>query len=239
MESYIFRHGQSQYKQGMVSLGEADDLTLEGVRTVRDSADHLGKRLDKSTPVLIHSSSFGRCLHTARIIGDTLSGLGFGVSGITIDPTLREVENFDWSLFHPLVVGGELEYEGQRFGVDDSLTNPNGLSSVRYFRSDSAHRLSEEAKRSLPKEYLERVASFERYHSVSQRLDTKLDELSEAKGEVPILCTHEALTGRFAEDLAESPQALFERGKYFGVKNDSGLWVPVNYQEGALIYDGD
>ncbi len=241
MDTYIFRHGESPYAQGIVSLKEADDLTPDGVVNVKDSASHLGQRLSRDFPVEIHSSPFGRCLHTARIIGNTLSDLRFRVSGITEDSTLSEVENFDWGLFLPLVVGGELEYGSERFTVDDSLTNPQGLSSVRYFRSDSAHGLSQGARKTLPREYLERIDSFERYPSVSGRLDTKLKALSDVERTraVPVICTHEALTGRFAEDLTGSPKALLGRGKYFGVRSEDGTLVPINYQKGALISEGN
>lgn len=237
MEAYIFRHGESPYEQGEVSLREADDLTPEGARTVRDSANHLGRRLrllDQDSPIQIYSSSFGRCLHTAKVIGNALSDSGFSVAEIRENDSLGEVGNFDWDLYHQLAVGGEIEYDGEKFIVDNSLTNPQGLGQTNYFRSDAAHNLSDKAKASLPEKYLERVDSFERYPSVSARLDSKLEDIGRENGVIPIISTHEGLTGKFIEGLTGNKNAFLDRGKYFGVKSEGGIWVPFAPQEDAI-----
>lgn len=235
MESYIFRHGDTHYKQGEVSFSEANDLTNEGIQIVEDSSKGLSKRLRQDLPIQIHSSPFGRCLHTARIIGENLTEEGYMVLDIGVDRLISEVGNFDWSLFYPLVVGGEIEYEGEKFGVDKSLTNPGGLSSVRYLREDLAHALSDKAKRRLPTKYLDKIASFERYPSVTSRLNLKLDSLRNRDFEIQIISTHEGLTGRFIEQLAGNNEAFLGRGKYFGVKTESGIFVPYTCQTDSVL----
>lgn len=235
METYVFRHGESPYKQGKVSLSEAYDLTNQGISVVRDSTKDLSDRLKQGLPVQIHSSPFGRCLHTAKIIGQTLSEDGHRVSEVREDELIGEVGNFDWSLFCPLVTGGDIEYEGERFRVDKALTNPQNVSSVRYFREDLAHRLSDQAKRTLPLKYQKRIASFERYPSIADRLNLKLESLKNRNGEVQIISTHEGLTGRFIEQLTGQNEAFLGRGKYFGVKTEGGILIPCAYQTDAIL----
>jgi len=235
MEAYVFRHGETEYNQGMVSLQAANDLTPEGARVVNNSANHLSQRLDKNKQIQISSSPFGRSLYTAKIIQDVLNKDGFNVDEIKTDVGLREVKDFDWELFHPLVDGGEIQYGNEKFVVDKSLTNPQNLHLIEYFRSDASHNLSQKAKSSLPQNYLERIESFERYPSVSGRLDSKLETLSEEDGVIPILSTHEGLTGEFVEQLAGGNKtASLERGKYFGVKSEGGIWVPYANQKDII-----
>jgi len=234
MKAYIFRHGESPYNQRQVSLAEADDLSPEGGRSIRDSASHLGEILSNDLPVQIYSSPFGRCLHSSKIIRDTLVNNGFDVADIKEDYDIEEVRNFEWALFHPLVLGGEVQYEDQRFTVNSSLTNSHRLGLIDYFRSDSAHNLSEEARQSLPNEYLEIVASFERYPSVYSRLDTKLKSIESEDSTTPVICTHEALTGRFIDRLTGNKNAYLKRGKYFGVRSNRGIWIPFASQENVI-----
>ena len=234
MEAYIFRHGESPYNQRQVSLAEADDLSSGGEKIMKDSANHLGKILSNNLPVQIYSSPFGRCLHSSKIIKDTLANNEFDVKDIREDYDIEEVKNFEWDLFHPLVLGGEVQYKDQRFAVDSSLTNPHRLSLVDYFRSDSSHNLSKEARQFLPSEYLKIVDSFERCPSVYSRLDTKLKSIESGNSTTPIICTHEGLTGRFIERLTDNKNAYLKRGKYFGVKSNKGIWIPFAPQENVI-----
>jgi len=234
MKAYIVRHGESPYNQRQVSLAEANDLSSEGERSIKDSTNHLGEILSNDLPVQIYSSPFGRCLHSSKIIKDTLANNGFDVADIREDYDIEEVRNLEWDLFHPLVLGGEVLYENQRFTVDNSLTNPHRLGLVDYFRSDSTHNLSEEARQSLPKEYVERITSFERYPSVYSRLDTKLKSIENENSTTPIICTHEGLTGRFIGRLTGNKNAYLKRGKYFGVRSNKGIWIPFAPQENVI-----
>jgi len=234
MEAYIFRHGETSYQQGKVCLSEAHDLTPEGISTVNNSSSELAKKLDPSLPVQIHSSPFGRCLHTAKVIKDNLERRGIKALDIIGDDLIEEIRNFEWELFCPLVNGGEIEFEGDKFEVDKSLTNPQNLSSVRYLREDLAHKLAEEARKTLPPKYLRRIASFERYLSAVNRLNTKVNSLRNRNGEIQILSTHEGLTGRFIEQLSGQKEAFLGRGKYFYVRTEGGIIVPETYQEGAI-----
>ncbi len=239
---YLFRHGETTYQQDRVLLDHASDLTPKGIETVRESANDLATQLDTlvqqaSTPIRIHSSPFGRCLHTAKVIQDILSKRGFKVQDIAQDELLAEVENWNWELFFPLVTGTEIEYEGSRLEVNKELTNPKNLSLISYFREDAVHKLSDEAKRSLPKEYLEKIAQFERSTSVTDRLRQKLELLDWDKKEVSILTTHEGLTGDLVQQLSSRNDAFLDRGKYFGVRKESGILLPYHCQADAINYE--
>lgn len=235
MKAYIFRHGETEYHQGKVSLQEANDLTPEGVQTVIKSTNHLSQRLDKNKPIQISSSPFGRSLYTAKIIQDALSKNGFTVNDIREDDNLSEVGNFEWELFYPLVEGGEIQYGNDKISIDKSLTNPQNLHFIEYFRSDAAYNLSQKAKASLPKNFLERIDSFEKNSSVFGRLDSKLEKLSDTDDVIPIISTHEGLTGKFIEKLANGNKiASLKRGKYFGVKSEGGIWIPYADQKDAI-----
>ncbi len=233
MRVYVFRHGKSEYKQGRVSISEANDLTPDGIETVRNSTNCLSSRISKDVSSGISSSPLGRCLHTSNIIRQTLSEKGFRTHEIEVDDILGE-ENLDWDLFEYLVGGGEVEYEGENFFVDKTLTNPRGVSSTRYFREDLANKLSEEARKTLPAKYLERIALFETHASVSGRLEKKLNSLNGHDEDMHIIATHEGLTGKFIEQLSGNIEACLSSGKYLVVKNKEGIWVPDSYQDGAI-----
>lgn len=234
MEVYVFRHGDSKYTQGIVFPSKANDLTDFGITAVAKSSEHLANKLKKSIPVQIYSSPFGRCLYTAKIIEKVLKKSGLKIEGIDIDESIGEVKNFEWSLFYPLVVGGKIEYEREKFLVDSNLTNPKKVGFAKYFRKDFAHQLSKRAKKSLPKQYLERIASFERCPFVLKRFDSKLEQLM-IPNRISIISTHDGLIGRFIEQLSGNENSFLDRGKYFLLRHQNGIWVPYNLQKGAIL----
>src|SRR3989344_6144085 len=110
MGIYVFRHGETEYKQGndRLTLGKANDLTPEGERIVRASASHLANLIASTergytTPVKIHTSPMGRCIHSSEIIGNDLTDEGLNVLPIELNEDLEEVRNFDWKLFQILL----------------------------------------------------------------------------------------------------------------------------------------
>src|SRR3989344_3428990 len=241
MDVYIFRHAASNYRQGMVNLVEANDLTLDGIIDTTNSAADLAKRLEKLSkgallPVQLSSSPFGRCLHSSKIIDETLTNAGFLAHPIKISNNLGEVGNFEWYLFNALVKGGKIEYEGETFDVNPDLTNPQNLKITRYFRTDSAHKLAWNARQSLPKSCLDRVDTFERYHSVVKRLSSELETILSFDAQIQVICTHEGLTGEFIEQISKSQDAYLNMGMYFGARNEGGIWVPYDCQKGAINY---
>ena len=233
METYIFRHGETNYQQGKVNIDEAHDLTSDGIRVVKNSTNNLANKLKHNHPILISSSPFGRCLHTSKIIKDCLNNKVSNVVDIDIDNNLGEVENFKWDLFYPLVIGGHAEYNGDRFIVNKSLTNPQNASPIKYFRDDSTHNLSPMAKKTLPSEYAKKISEFEKYSSVIGRLNSKLDSLKDSL-QINILSTHEGLTGELIKQISKQDEAFLNRGKYFGVETQNGLIIPYNCQEDAI-----
>ena len=142
METYIFRHEESGYTQGKVSLGRASDLLPGGTVRVGLKVQHLGNRLTQGRAVRITSSPYGRTLHTARLISDVLREGGHNVEGIIPDERLEEIRDFDRSLFLALVNGGNIDNDDSRFTINPSFTNPGKLSATNYFRSDAHHNLS-------------------------------------------------------------------------------------------------
>lgn len=236
MGTYIIRHGDAGYQQGKVNISMANDLTENGVDTVNKTALHLSNTIESegNSQVQLYSSPFGRCLHTSRIVRDVLASRGSDIKPIQITNDLEEVRNFEWNLFYPLVVGGELKYNGDAIAVDVDLTNPQRDSPTRYFRGDLVHKLSKTARDSLPKSYLERINQFERYPSVTSRLSSWLAEHKNNEGIELVVCTHEGLTGDLIEQVTRNKEAYLQRGKYFAVKNENGIFVPYISQDNSV-----
>ena len=96
MKAYIFRHSQTNYKQGRTSLEEANDLTLEGREIILQYGLRLAIQLNGDSTVRILSSPFGRCLDSAKTTQNAFSFLEKTVDSITPTEGLREVDNFEW-----------------------------------------------------------------------------------------------------------------------------------------------
>jgi broad specificity phosphatase PhoE len=227
MGIYVFRHGDSEYRQGKVDISIADDLLPIGVKTVRESAKSLAQRLtgDGEDFVRLRSSPFGRCLYTAKVLKEALKEQGIDSDEIETSLSLEEVRNLDWKSFYPLIVGGEVSYDGLKFSVDKDLTNPERLSPVRYFRTDAAHNLSEKARASLPLKYLDRLDITESYKEVAARFKNFALTLMENERDlvqnmdpIEVLVTHEGLTGDFIVPCVGNPEAYLARGKFFELK---------------------
>jgi len=240
MRAYLLRHGETGYRQGnaSISLAEASDLTSNGEEDVFKSAANLGMVLSQGTQgrpaISIHSSPTGRTLHTARLARDTLQQKDIVTVGeIKVNQDLREVDNFDWSLFSPLVTGGDVSYDSEQFTVDPSLTNPRGLSIATFFRSDAHLSLPANARASLPQAYVTRLEIFEPYRSVVERLHGVLASL-QSQPEHHLLAVHEGGTGDFVEALAGSKDAYLVRGRYITLEGSDHDWAAVSAQDGAI-----
>src|SRR3989338_4413223 len=74
----IFRHGHRARKQDLEkpSIENADDLTLEGVEYVKESAEELADLIKPEEEVVIWASPFGRTLHTAKLVAEVLEQKG-------------------------------------------------------------------------------------------------------------------------------------------------------------------
>ena len=209
----IFRHGASRYSQRETALEEANDLTEEGIEKVIANAGEFAKALSPARKVAMYSSPMGRALHTAKIISGVLHGKGLPVQQCSIEHLLTEVLNFRWSLFAPLVNGGEVSYNGSTFAVDARQTNPEGLSEQSYFMADNSQEIAQRLRGKLPDAYIDALAQFEKYPSVSARMDRFLGGIDDCQSDV-IAVTHEALLCRILHDATEGRVNSLEPGSY-------------------------
>jgi broad specificity phosphatase PhoE len=218
----LFRHGQAKYQQLDVPYEEANDLTDEGIAIVAVNAKNLAE-LVKNEQIRLVSSPMGRAKHTARIIANEISKYGKNPNCEIIDD-LIEVRNFEWRLFCPLMIGGNVEYEGEKFDVDKSLTNPTGLEYPGFYIHFNG--LTNEAKNKLPKPYVERVESFERYDSIVKRTRDVLSKLSSEGPERTIVATHDALLMPLMGIFYNRTKYSMDPGNYLTLKrNESGLYI--------------
>src|SRR5690242_1299941 len=114
---YIFRHGISQERQGRASLSEANDLTEEGINIVIKNAKDIAQKIDRRQPIIIQSSPWGRCIHTALLIAGILKEQQLAIAKhndalIHINENLRR-SGFQAAKVLPLVYGGSLDIGGQ------------------------------------------------------------------------------------------------------------------------------
>lgn len=239
MKAFVFRHGGCKYAQRETSVAGADDLTLEGVRIVKASAIDLVNKIGLSDgKTQIVSSPFGRTLHTAMVIKDSLVQEGITVGEITVERDLGEIRGFEYATFLPLVIGGKIEYEGEKFNIDRNLTNPGKYGPIKYFRTDSVRNLPQKVRAGFPGKYLRMIDEMETYEFVANRFRGCLDRLS---GEDAIIVTHEALTGDFVERVVRSTTektSFLERGKYISFeKGVGGGWNFHYMPEGAVQFE--
>jgi hypothetical protein len=238
MRIFIFRHGHCKYGQGIVNLAEACDLTSEGIGVVRASAFDLAERIGlHNSGIQIVSSPFGRTLHTAKVIHDSLLERGSIVSGVGIHSDLGEIRGFEYSTFLPLVVGGSAVYEGETFVVDRDLTNPQRYGPILYFRTDSVRGLSQKARASLPGRYIQMIDGMESYESVANRFKNCLNGLD---GDEAIIVTHEAPTGDFVEMAVRSntkKTSFLDKGKYISFERGGREWEIHYMPEGAVQFE--
>ncbi len=168
----IFRHGKSLYSQGNENqtLEGANDLTPESISFVRSNAEKMAAKISTVfKKIMIHSSPTGRTLHTSRIIKEVLEKRGFEVV-VELDEEIGEVRSFSWSLFEPLMNGGTITYGQNTFVVNKKMTNPKGLGYPDYFMTDAIHRVSRRIKANWPKDFVQRLESFETFDSVTARV---------------------------------------------------------------------
>ncbi len=185
----IVRHGKSSYKQQEVAVELADDLTPEGISAVKEGTQALAEIIKPDEEIAIWSSPLGRAIHTAKIIAETLKQKGFhprkkGVAspwGIKVFQELTEVKGFSWSLFSPLINGGQVDLNGRSFFVKKEETNPNNLPYPDYYIQDAIADIPPEVRQSLPPDYVEVIEGFEKFREVTERLMRPLSRLKELR----------------------------------------------------------
>ncbi len=216
-----------------MSLSEANDLTTAGEAEVRLHAKHFAHTV-WDIPTFILSSPTGRALHTAKLIVAALEAVGALVneSNIIVEPRLTEVANFTWTLFCPLVLGGEVEYAGRRFTVDTKLTNPRGLTVGQYYNGDAIKAISRDVRAMLPPEYVAYIDTIEKFGSVSGRLLGAISQgLLYAVAPRPtfhlIFVTHDALAG--------FPAAVFSEDRVTGIPQ--GQFISMHLDGSRMLID--
>ena len=241
MKSFIFRHGESPYKQGnrtctAEEVETALDLTDRGIGVVLSNATRAAGLLDPKGKVTIVTSPVPRCVHSARLIRLTLRHSGFNWNAkvqeqyqsvrIRVEPLLCEVRNFVWDVYRPLFEGGEVTWEGRTFTIDKKETNPSDLNDMDYFYTDSAHKIPEEVLAQYPISFVEKIRKFERTASTHDRMMEVLSTYcSEDMGQV-IFVTHNALVGWLAALYSDDKNAGLAPGNYISlVCTENGSFI--------------
>jgi broad specificity phosphatase PhoE len=242
MRVYITRHGETEYRQGIVSLGEADDLTNLGRDTVVmsaiDAANNM--KINGITKTRIKSSPYGRTLFTAKLWECFLRICGIETPNIEICPELTEIKNLDYpGLLSKLIAGGEISYSDGKFVVYPNESNPEKYPPYcYYFRRDCMHKLPEGFRKKLPREITDKIDATETFVDATKRFKDVLGSL-DSQVDAHVLVCHEGYTGEFVEMAAEKMGFVpyLDRGKYFVLEKHDKLWVPIHVQEGAIQYE--
>ncbi len=234
---FIFRHGETTYSQGKVTIAEAHDLTPQGIDTTLTSAESLYQLLEESFPVTAWSSPYGRALHTALlcmdlVIGDFQTTVGEDAeSSITICDSLEEVLQFNYQLFVCLVNGGT--FQGYTFNPCE--TNPDRISVESYFLTDRASQIPELVKSSWPVEIRTAVEAMESCEHATCRMHRFLRGLMQTSEQTQhILFTHDGLLTLMVAEATDWKYLTLERGKFVRLSwMDDDL--AVSYIEGRTI----
>lgn len=225
----MVRHGEAKYGQLEVPINLAYDLTEKGITDVSNSFLEISTQIDKDEPTLIWSSPMGRTLHTAKIGKDVLEKkLGKPVD-IQIVPELAEAKNFEWKFFQPLVVGGIVELNGNKYDIDAKITNPAGLDYDTFFGEDMFHHLPQEARDKLPADYLKRVESFEPTPEVRKRSYQIIEEAEKVKDVSRlVMTTHDAIIGPFVKRYTQGAKSCINPAGYITFQRREGKLDVVN-----------
>jgi broad specificity phosphatase PhoE len=235
----IVRHGPSTYRQPeWTDVASADDIAEgkeKAIAIVRATAEKLAEDISPDEEVAIWSSPTGRTLETARIISEVLEEKGIQIRkkgtasehGIKVFERIGEVENFSWSLFEPLMNGGEFEFQGKKFNIDKSKTNPTGMGYPDYFTTDAIKDIPDEVKQQWPKEYVDQIEKFESFADVSERMVGTLRKLKNLKDKHyrVILVSHDALTGAMVKTFTSDELGGINPGQFLGIERRGGELV--------------
>jgi len=262
----VVRHGPSIYRQPEWSdINTADDLNTvgryedgsitdeelakgkeEAIAIVRASAEEIADNIEEDEEVAIWSSPTGRTLETARIIRDVLSERGIQVRskgnasehGVKVFDRIGEVKNFSWELFEPLMSGGEVEFDGEKFTIDKSLSNPNNIGYPDYFTSDAIKDIPETAMDSWSKKYIAQIKEFESFADVSERMSKtlqKVKKLNDKKYRI-ILVTHDALTGALVKTFSSGEMGGVNPGQFLSLERSDNKLVVTRVGD---VFEGD
>jgi len=235
----VFRHGHTRYWQGndpypienawdlATAPKDDEEESCDLIVRVREAVDDVAQyartaleHFDYCNEFRILSSPTGRCIHTAIVIAKTMIRSGFNCKGIDSLEELTEIKNFQWQLFFPLCVGGEVEHQEEKFRIDNKMSNPESLPFGEYFMTDTLHKLAPSVTSAWPKSYVDKIKSFERSADVRTRMLGVLCRVAREENSQTVLVTHDALTGFMVKAFTDGAQNELPNGSFLVLKGD-------------------
>ena len=216
----VFRHGISKYRQGKVSIVEANDLTTEGIEGIIESVEAIFSSDYQSFEIILYSSPLGRALHSTKVISRALEARGIR-NKIYIRNELQEVKNFSWPPFIPLITGGKVSFKGKTFYIKKEHSNPKCLKYPEYFMLDCINDITNKVLALWPEEYVKLIKSFETFESASNRMILFLNRLkndySFDNDKKFIIVTHDTLLNKLADLASGGEQKSISPGEHIGL----------------------
>jgi len=202
----LFRHGESKYRQEIVSWSEASDLTENGRRVVENNAIEMAKEnVGIRTKVAIFSSPFGRTLETSLIIVRELNKFGIETENendapVLVRRSLQEQINFSNVTMNLLALGGEWDGTTGKTFIDSRRTNPKEKVTSRYFLEDALN-MNHDAWEELPLDLKNKILAMETSDLIQGRIYRFVSSLGRKSLErdLSVVVTHDALLALLLE----------------------------------------
>ena len=177
-------------------------LTPEGDVEAEQVAEKILDLLGPGVLLTLQSSNTNRTLETARAI----LALYRPPQKPKLEEALREVDNFDFRFFGPVVLGGNVRHSetGDVFNINTKLTNPRRLSPVDYYRKTEWQRLNRSLQEKVPSWLFGLMEQIESPRSVNERMFSHLknvsgQEFSRDQTHHVVMVTHQAPTFHLVE----------------------------------------
>ncbi len=223
MNIAILRHGLTDYRQRYcVTIEEADDLRLEAIPIIKNSAKEIGDYIGLKPQII--SSPYGRTVHTAKIAAEILDVPN---REVVLVPELEDAHGLDFDLLLAFAEGGVYKLNGENITIDSRDTNPNKLSYVAYFNSDLTRNIPVSAKHKLPVELIEKMERLETCTEACFRLENVLKKIDRNS----LVVTHQGLTQRLLEKMGYSHEEYLDRGQFIIVDANKGVLNPIYWSE--------
>jgi broad specificity phosphatase PhoE len=220
MRGFVLRHALSEYKQGKVSLAEANDIVPGAEEPIINSTREIVRMYDPRR-LKIKSSPYGRCLASSKQVAKVLTSLDKLTGEIEIEPNLEEVKGLNYPVLKAVAEGGSVLIDGKPYDIDAKDTNPASLPITLFFRRDLIH--TPEVQRKLNKEVARVVSQFETAVQVRKRLYEVLAGLNTDT----ILVSHEGLGAIDYGRVNSDPNKFQDRGKFITFDKRRGQWKPT------------
>jgi len=220
---YVIRHGETNYGQGIVDIQNANDLTPRGTIDVTQSGLAIAESIPASYSLRIISSPYGRALHTAKILVNTIISKrpeilsvapAYSQGNVEVNGEIGETQidyskliessgeviksgGFKMEYVFPLITGGTLEFGDNTIKIDPKLTNPDGYDYNTYMVTDTMKIVAKKMQGIFPEAYLRFLESVETFESVSSRMLTVIQRVVRRSNphEALIIVTHGSLMG--------------------------------------------